>query len=43
MKEKEDSPPADDEREGMEWYNSLTDAGRASWLKRVGTYVPADA
>jgi hypothetical protein len=35
--------PTDDEREGMNWYNSLTNEGRTFWLRAAGTYVPADA
>lgn len=33
----------DDEREGMDWWNSLTESSRAYWLDFAGSAVPADA
>ncbi|NHZ66628.1 hypothetical protein [Massilia genomosp. 1] len=32
-----------DEQDGIEWFNSLTETGRAEWLNRAGSAVPADA
>jgi len=33
----------DEELAGIEWWNALTEAERAYWLRVVGSAVPADA
>lgn len=35
--------PTSDERRGIEWWNALTEAERAAWLRRARSAVPADA
>lgn len=37
------SVPANDEADGIAWWNSLTDRGRGLWLEAAGTATPADA
>ena len=32
-----------DPKEGIDWWNSLTEKKRGQWLESVGTAVPADA
>lgn len=34
---------ATDTRQGMEWFNGLTDTGRGYWLNLAGSSVPAEA
>ncbi len=35
--------PTPDEREGMAWWNGLTEASRARWLSLSNTATPATA
>jgi len=32
-----------DEQAGMEWWNALTEAQRARWLRAAGSAAPAEA
>ena len=38
-----DRQPTADERNGIAWWNRLTAASRAHWLRIAATSVPADA
>ena len=38
-----DRKPTDDERDGMNWWNGLSEVARGEWLARAGTARAADA
>ena len=38
-----DQEPTEDERAGIDWWNSLTEESRAEWLRIAGSAKPADA
>ena len=38
-----DREPTEDEQAGIAWWNSLTEASRAEWLRIAGSAKPADA
>ncbi len=38
-----DREPTEDERAGIDWWNSLSEFARADWLRIAGSARPADA